>query len=136
MTKDELLKTLKAQTHGLLYMSESDYPLRPFYWTSQEFGATDITPQSLLQAAKKPTDRPIAETSFDSFFSPATTPEDWHGPEEKASIAGFQQLVQTLKANLSDLKVFKIGDATKEVYVIGKTASGDFAGVSTKVVET
>ncbi len=48
----------------------------------------------------------------------------------------FQTLVQTLKDNLNEIKVYRIGAIDIDVYIIGKTQSGDLAGLSTKVVET
>ena len=38
---------------------------------------------------------------------------------------------------LSGVKVYKIGDeAEREVYIVGKTTNGQWAGLKTKAVET
>ena len=41
-----------------------------------------------------------------------------------------------LKQNLGDLKVFKVGEVNVDVYIVGKTGSGKWAGVRTAAVET
>ena len=49
----------------------------------------------------------------------------------------FQKLADALKQHLSSIKVYKVGDeAEREVYIVGKTADGEFAGLKTTVVET
>jgi hypothetical protein len=55
-------------------------------------------------------------------------------PEAKAK---FDQLVKTLKELLSGIKGYKVGDeAEREVYIVGKTKDGQWAGLKTTVVET
>jgi hypothetical protein len=55
-------------------------------------------------------------------------------PEDKAQ---FDQLAKVLKGQLSGVKVYKVGDeAEKEVYIVGKTKDGQWAGLKTTVVET
>jgi hypothetical protein len=42
-----------------------------------------------------------------------------------------------LQEQLSGVKVYKVGDeAEKQVYIVGKTADGKWAGLKTTVVET
>ncbi len=42
-----------------------------------------------------------------------------------------------LQEQLSGIKVYKVGEeAEKEVYVVGQTADGRWAGLKTTVVET
>jgi hypothetical protein len=49
----------------------------------------------------------------------------------------FDKLAQVLKAQLSGVKVYKVGDeAEKQVYVVGKPSDGQWAGLKTSVVET
>jgi hypothetical protein len=65
--------------------------------------------------------------TLDDFFR--TVP-----PEDKVK---FDELAKTLQEQLSSIKVYKIGDeAEKEVYVVGKTTDGHWAGIKTSVVET
>jgi hypothetical protein len=120
---------LKKLTDGLTYMSESDYPLKPLFLAG---GGRKALKASDLPGARKP----VKQADFDSFFSSATAEEDWHGPEEKQSVRRYRELVAYLKENLADIKVYKAGKVEMDVFVVGRTKDGDFAGVTTKVVET
>jgi len=47
------------------------------------------------------------------------------------------QLAQVLQEQLSDIKVYKLGEeAEKAVYIVGKTKGGQWARLKTSVVET
>jgi Nuclease A inhibitor-like protein len=58
-----------------------------------------------------------------------------HGRVRAAS-AGFAALYEPLKATLTDLKVYRWGEATITVYVVGRDAHGRLAGFKTHAVET
>ncbi|MBD2525657.1 nuclease A inhibitor family protein [Nostoc sp. FACHB-133] len=131
-TNSEILDQLKLASDGLLFMSESEYPFEVFLWED----AAPITPQKVIQQTNHPQDIPIKIVQIDDFFQVATTEEDWHEEEEKATVKRFQALVQTLKENLSNLQVYRLGEIEIDVYVIGQTPTGNLAGISTKVVET
>jgi hypothetical protein len=69
----------------------------------------------------------VEEDSLDNFF--AAVP-----PEDKAK---FQALRRVLEGQLSGIKVYRVGDEPeKDVYIVGKTADGRWAGLKTTVVET
>jgi hypothetical protein len=123
---------LKSLTEGLSYQSESDYVVEPY-----ERSAAEGAP-SAEEFAKgvEGEDAAVRELNFDSFFGKYTDEQDWWGEEERAVAAKFQALVKFLKENLSDVKVYRVGGVEADVYVVGKTSSGNFAGVKTKVVET
>lgn len=94
MTKtSEILDQLRTSANGLLMMSESEYPFEVFLWED----AAPATPEKVVQQTHHPQDTPIKIVQIDDFFSGATTPEDWHGEEDKATVKRFQSLVQTLK---------------------------------------
>jgi hypothetical protein len=44
--------------------------------------------------------------------------------------------LRLLEENLADLKVFRVGVVNIPVYIAGRSASGNWLGVSTRVVET
>jgi hypothetical protein len=136
MSKSEaaLLRELKALTKGLTFQSESDYPVLPFEQPAK--GRKALIAQTIDAAMKGAAGAPISEVDFDTFFATATEKQDWQSPDEQQQVKRFQALVKYLKDNLSEIKVYKLGDTEADVYVIGLTASGSFAGVKTKVVET
>jgi Nuclease A inhibitor-like protein len=128
---DVILDTLKQATEGLLYTSESDYPFDVFLWQTDT-----LTPKKVLIETKHPKNTPVQAGDFDQFFAQVTQEKDWYGPEEKETVARYKELVKTLQTTLSDIQVYRVGKIELEVYIVGKTPEGPFAGISTKVVET
>jgi hypothetical protein len=57
------------------------------------------------------------------------------GEGETAEAQRFQQLVRTLKENLSEVKVFLAGGAESDAGIVGRTDSG-WAGLKTQVAQT
>jgi hypothetical protein len=74
--------------------------------------------------------------AVDEFFARAIQEEDWHDEEERETVKRFQNLVSVLKQNLSHLQVFRVGNINIDAYIVGVTPSGDWTGLSTKLVET
>ncbi|MHC5723221.1 MAG: nuclease A inhibitor family protein [Nostoc sp.] len=131
-TNSEILDQLKQASDSLLFTSESEYPLEVFLWE----GVAPITPEKVVQQTNHPQDTPIKIVGVDDFLSVATTPEDWHGEEEKATVNKFKTLVQTIKSSLKNPQVYRLGEIEIDAYIVGETPTGDLAGLSTKVVET
>ncbi|MEH2149319.1 nuclease A inhibitor family protein [Nostoc sp.] len=130
---NEITEKLKQSSADLLMMSESDYPFEVFLWTAQ---ANDLTTQKLLQLTDHPQDSSVEEVALDYLFRNCASEQEWHDEQQKQNVKKFQTLVQTLKDNLNEIKVYRIGTIDIDVSIIGKTPSGDIAGLSTKVVET
>ena len=103
---------------------------------TQNVGADTLTPDAVQKFKKIAAGQKAAESSLSDFSAPLTTAQSWYGDDEKATMQKYQQLVKTLQANLTDLHVYTFGDTKQDIYVVGKTASGDFAGIHTKAVET
>jgi len=132
-TNSEILDQLRTAADGLLMMSESEYPFEVFLWS----GITPpVTPEKVIQQTNHPQDTPVQVEGVDDFFSVATTEEDWHEEEEKVTVKRFQTLVQTLKENLNNLQVYRLGNKEVDAYIVGQTPTGNLAGISTKVIET
>jgi hypothetical protein len=123
MPKDAGLDALKKASKGLVFVSETDAPLEPFVWPN---GGT-LTPERLLELAGAEKGTGVEQLTLPDFFRAVPS-------EDKAK---FQALAKTLQEQLSGIKVYKIGDeAEKQVYIVGKTADGRWAGLKTTVVET
>lgn len=114
-------------------MSESEYPFEVFLWTEDK---EDITPEIILKKTGRSLDTPVEFVDLDSFFEIAASEQSWHSLEEKETVKRYQNLVKTLKDNLTDIKVVRLGTIAIDVYIVGKTPSSDLAGLTTKVVET
>lgn len=117
---------------GLYVMSETDAPLKPFVWKN----ITALDDALIIQKAKAMPDVCLEHWTIEEFFQNMITAQDWHSDEEKVSVARFQQLIAALNSTLEAPQVFKVGDARKEVFVVGKIAENQYAGLKTYVVET
>lgn len=133
-SNSELLNQLKKASSGLQFMSESDCPFEVFLWELPQNAA--ITHEVILEQTGHPSDTVVEVVDLDSFFAVATTEQDWYEQEERETVKRFQNLVETLKNNLTDIQVYRLGATEIDVYIVGKTPEGNFAGISTKVVET
>ncbi len=123
MKKDPVLDALKKASKGLRFVSETEAPLEPFVW--KEGG--QLNPERLRELTGAAEGTPVEETTLSRFFRAVPS-------EDKAK---FQQLTKALQGQLSGIKVYKVGEeAEKEVYVVGQTADGRWAGLKTTVVET
>jgi hypothetical protein len=114
---------VRQASKGLLMPSESDAPFEPF----QLDDAGDLTPDRLRQLARAPKGAAVEEGSLDDLLG--TVPE-----EDKARFANLRQAIQE---QLSGVKVYSVGDEPeRQLYVVGKTKDGKWAGLKTTVVET
>jgi hypothetical protein len=79
---------------------------------------------------------PVETTTPAKFFRVAVSEPEWKNAEQLTEARRFQTLLRLLERNLTDLKVFRVGAVNIPVYVAGRGASGNWLGVSTRVVET
>jgi hypothetical protein len=121
--RDAVLDALSRASQGLRYVSETDAGFEPFAW---EHGGA-LTEGRLLELAGEEPGTAVEATSPDDFFG-AVPAEDR---------AAFQELAEALRAQLSGVKVYKVGDeAERRVYLVGQARDGRWAGLKTTVVET
>ncbi len=134
LTNLEIFERLHEAAKGLLWMSESDYPFEALIW---EFGEKILLDNEVvLKITKHALDTPVKIIEFDTFFQGAVTDKDWHDSEEADTVKRYQELVRIMKQYLSDLKVYKVGEIEIDVYIIGKTNTGEYAGLATVSIET
>jgi hypothetical protein len=129
---ESITAQLKQASKGLFFLSESDAPFEVIHWQTQE----QLTPAKLLQLTNHPPDAPVELRTVDEFFATATAEEEWHDREEREIVLKFQNLVGVLKQNLSQLQVYRAGSTDIDAYIVGVTDGGEWAGLSTKLVET
>jgi hypothetical protein len=132
MNDCELIDRLEKATKNLYWISESDSTWQVFLWEEKEA----ITPEKMLAKLGFNPDTAIEICELNNFFLIVTEEQDWHNEEEAQEVKRYQELVSLLKTNLSDLKIYRIGNIEIDIYIVGKTESGKLAGLSTKVVET
>lgn len=130
--KIDFISKFENLVDGLFVMSETDAPLKPFVWKKVAM----IDDSLLRKKAKKDGESMIETLSIEDFFRNMVTPQDWHSEQEKTDVLKFQLVLENISSTLSEPKVYKIGDAKKEVFLVGKTKEGEYAGLKTYVVET
>jgi hypothetical protein len=132
--RSTLIETLQAASADLLFLSESESPFEVFFWELP--AGTEITPEMIIQQTGISADTSIEFIDLESFFAVATTHQDWHGSVETEMVDRYQNLVKVLSENLADLRVVRVGEINIDVYIVGKSADGNLAGLKTAVVET
>lgn len=133
-TEKSLRQVLLQATEGLLYPSETDEPFVYFEWDLS--GNAPLSEQAVRTYTGKPRQASVKRQPLDDFFGPVTETHDWHQADELRQVEQFRELQKQVVQNLTDIQVFRVGRTDIDVYVVGKTPSGKWAGVSTKVTET
>ena len=130
---DRLLAELERATHGLLFMSEADYPFETVLLRAETEHALY---QQLRELASAAPEAPLETVSVDAFFRAAVSEPDWKGDAEIALARKYQALVRLLKENLKDLTVYRVGRVSIVVFILGRSITGNWLGIRTRVVET
>jgi hypothetical protein len=124
-----IVDELKKATAGLLYTSESDEPFEAFLWKD---GGGSLTAQHFLDLSGHKPAEGVEEVKLGDFFSELTADQDWYGEAEREAAGKYRRLLQTLGSQLSEIRVFRVGKVDKEIFIVGRTSSGDWAGIKTK----
>ncbi len=130
MKDHELITQLSQAVEGLLWLSESDYPFETVYLEN-----VDNIETKLLELTNSNAKTKIEIRDIDCFFHRVTQEDNWD-EDELEECKRYQALVKLLKTQLQDIKVYRVGEWEIQVYILGKTESGNVAGLSTMVVET
>lgn len=129
---EQVIRELEQATAGLLFMSESDHPFQLIHWK----GGTAVTPEYLRRRSGQAADAPVEVRRLDDFFKLAASEPEWKSPAEIKTARRYQALVGLLKESLSEVEVYRVGQRNIAVYIVGQSATGNWLGVSTRVVET
>lgn len=128
----ELFRKIERLCEGLIYISEADAPVRPFFGQPID----TVTSETILQQAGLSPEAEIEERNFSHFFARLATIKDWHGEAEIARAKKFLELKTLLEENLTDLKVFRFGTRRLDIYAVGIDKDRNLMGVATTAVET
>jgi hypothetical protein len=124
MAKHPAVDALQKASKGLSMPSESDAPFEAFLWNK---AGDKLTEDQVVKLAGAEEGTSVEEDTLDGLFQ--TVPST-----DKAK---FQKLAAAIKQQLLMVKVYKVGDeAERDVYVVGKTSDGKWAGLKTSAVET
>ncbi len=116
----------------LIYISETDAEFTVFKGTKIEV----LTKETILAQIKGSPIVAVEEQNFDEFFLRLTTIKDWFGETEKQKANRYGELQEFMKANLKDLKVFRIGKIQIDIYIVGIDLENNLIGLKTNAVET
>jgi hypothetical protein len=115
---------------GLLYMSETDAPLK--YFELDEEAARQWPPRTatqFLEMIGEEPDTPLRESPPEKFFE-----ELLGGNEERED--QVKALRKAFVDNLENLRLYRAGEIEIEIYMLGKDGSGKVCGLQTLSVET
>ncbi|MEO8647994.1 MAG: nuclease A inhibitor family protein [Acidobacteriota bacterium] len=123
---------LRRATLGLVFLSETDAPIKTFF-----AGSVDtIDVETLRRVTKTPLGTEIEVADFEEFFQRLTEVRDWHTPKQKADTVRFEALERLMAAELRDLAVYRVGKIRIRIYAVGLDRYGGLAGIATEAVET
>jgi hypothetical protein len=131
VTTPEIIDRLKQVTVDLLWSSESDYPFEIVTWARD----VEMIPAVLFSDLLDP-NSVVESIALTDFFAPVLTIEDWYEAEELAQVDRYTDLLDSIESNLSEVKVFRMGEVEIAIYIVGKTPDGDIVGLKTHAVET
>ena len=120
------LTALQKASEGLLYPSDTDEPFVAFSWGQ---AAGDLTADKVRQLAGVGPKAAVQERTLAEFFTNLTS-------DEAEDADKYKNLQKVVGEQLSGVKVYRFGDVEKDIYLVGKTSAGEWAGLKTKAVET
>ena len=129
---DKLAMEIEAVSIGLVYLSETEASITPFFGGRVEKGLR----KAVVDEVEEYKYAEFEEISVDSFFKRITTIHDWSGEKEKENAAKAAELYKLLKNRLKNLTVLRFGTIQIDIYVVGIDPDGKLAGVRTRSVET
>ena len=131
LTKEEVIQKLQELTAGLLYISESDYPVEVVQYKAPS--AIDPTDAEILNLVNQPLGEPVEIRDLHYFFRNVTKPVD--ETNEASNLAKrFQVLQAFLEQYLQQVKVYRIGKREILTFELGRLNDKTYAGVKTIVI--
>ena len=129
---DSVVEKIKRAVEGLYYISETDAEIFAFRGDETD----SVSKEVLLAQIGTNSNLAAEEIEFEKFFHPLTELQDWYGDEERQTAQKFSNLKDLLKRELKDLKVFKVGQIERDIYVVGLDSRNILTGIKTYTVET
>ncbi|WP_162053282.1 nuclease A inhibitor family protein [Pontibacter pamirensis] len=129
-----LLEQFRAASDGLLYRSETDSPFEVVYFPQvQDSGAL---PAAIAQLPDMPEGVKAEVVELPYFFRNMVRDDPDAGEEEVSIAHRSRELQNLLEQCLEEVKVYRLGKRRIHAFVLGKTATGGYAGLKTILVET
>lgn len=134
---NDVVASLREAVKGLLYMSESDEPFEVVSWPGGgSLGITTMDAKTILKLTGNKPRTPVETVTLEDFFRELVKEEEWHGEEERADAKKYRRLLEILKSELAEPRVWRLGEVEVEIVILGRTHDGWWVGVKTRAVET
>ncbi|RZM82353.1 nuclease A inhibitor family protein [Leptolyngbya iicbica] len=130
MTDTALIAQLKQSIDGLWLPSETEAP-----WTVPTWELTTGETDELLRVLRRAADTPITEISLPALMAQIERRCRGYGEEGKAIAERHHALFDWLESVGDRWRVFRVGEVTVDVVVVGETAAG-YVALQTQSVET
>lgn len=129
-----VISALQNQAEGLYFISEADHAFAIVEWQIK-----DITPKYLssltISSAINSTNK-VEEVSFTEFYDKYAVANAEHSEAKRARAESYKKLFDVLTENLTDLRVYRLGEVQVAIYIVGRASGGGWLGLSTAAVET
>jgi len=130
MTGNQLISQLKQHIDGLWLPSETEAP-----WTVPTWTLTTGKSAELLQVLRRAAATPISEISLEALMAQVQRRCRGYGEEGKTIAQRHRALFEFLDTVGDRWRVFRIGEVTVDVVVVGETPAG-YVALQTQSVET
>lgn len=131
---DPLLESIARACNGLVVTSETDAPVVAVEFRSPS--GTALTPQDVLRLVGRDPATRAEEQTLREFFEPLGRRRKWHDGRDAELAQRFRRLERILQRRLTDARVYRIGDRSIDVWILGRARDGRLVGVQTRLVET
>jgi hypothetical protein len=128
----EALLRLQTLSAGLLHISEADHPLTVVHLAQHD----EPNAAQLALLAGRPSAVHVEIVSVASFFASAVADQAFHSVVERVVVERYRALLRFLTDQLSAARAYRLGRIDIDVFVLGRTQDGEWAGVAMKVIET
>lgn len=132
MNKEQLEKELNQLVDGLLMKSEVEEPFEFFYREFEE--GQEFTPQTITEWTGQAIGMDVKTRELDDFFQEMGGVGADMRNKGETNEKRYQMLKSGLNELLEDVKVYMITEIGTEVFILGKTENGDYAGLRTMIV--
>lgn len=129
---DELTARLAEACRGLVYISETDSPVKPFAFS----GIDPSSDAAVIASLGLASDAPVEVYDFDDFFAKLTARKDWFGDDDLSRAEAFAGLHDLLRSELKDRRVLRVGRVRIDILAFGTAPDGRSVGFRTFAVET
>jgi hypothetical protein len=128
---EDTLITLQTLAHGLLWPSESDYPIAV---TALDGGPASMP--VLLERLHLPVDAPIEQRTVYNLFANVCREADWMDDEARAKVQRFVALRDAILGRLRHPFAYRVGTIEITILVVGQDTTDRWLCLRTTAIET